>query len=89
MMHSPLPWKASHRAVCRDGIVKPLASAQTPEDAAFIVRAANSHAQLLAACEAAVELYELIIGDWPEIDPDKELTPELSELKAAIAAATK
>jgi hypothetical protein len=46
-----------------------------------------TYTDLLAACERAVALYELVISDHPDLDPDRELPPELGALRAAVARA--
>jgi hypothetical protein len=42
---------------------------------------------LMDAARQAIETYEWIIADHPELDPDQNLPAELKRLREAIAAA--
>jgi hypothetical protein len=89
--HTPLPWRISqerNRTIIFGGTgrgaqwVAIIATTDDPDtdaaNAAFIVRAVNSHAALLAACQLALEVVE---NEWG-------LGHTAQVLQAAIARAT-
>ncbi len=87
--HTPLPWNACGGSKCQCGMiwgndnhivtVTKVDPAEAEANTAFIVRACNSHYDLLEACQAAVA--ERTSPFW---------IPRVTEcLQAAIAKATK
>lgn len=94
MAHSPLPWKRGTDGLiydCNDEFVVDTCGTSLPphgeENQKFIVHVANTHQQLLDACENALGAYEAL-----EISGVASQLPGhascLKDLKAAIAKAT-
>ena len=97
MPHSPLPWRfdghvlGSDRIVDADGSTVLIGSFDCiqHEDGEFLIRAANSHAHLLAACKAALDIPGLCFPMAQDYEPSQrfDLSESLAQIRAAIAKA--
>lgn len=95
--HTPTPWHAGHdedgHLVFNSDLSAVVAGTDTDEgnyetehaNAEFIVRAVNSHADLLAACELVIRQHDEVGGT----DNDTIYLAGLIAARAAIAKATK
>ena len=90
--HTPTPWDLQTLRVSLvpvmirvNGYTKETAAA----NAAFIVRACNSHAQLLDALNGLFEHCAMVHKCWGDGDNTKEAAAAIKAGEAAIASATK
>ena len=90
--HTPTPWDLQTLRVSLvpvmirvNGYTKETAAA----NAAFIVRACNSHAQLLDALNGLFEHCAMVHKCWGDGDNTKEADAAIKAGEAAIASATK
>lgn len=91
--HTPTPWRTEwgyvgntrRLFVAADGMDGLLPSFE--EDAAFIVRAVNSHDELLAACERVMACVLSMTRDLSFLGPQMEETGVINDIRAAIAKA--
>jgi len=88
--HTPTPWAAGGSVIEREGetIAQAFRMTGCPIDqpvvnAAFIVRAVNSHDQLVAALREAIEIIQAI----DQTDNTCDARIDVSEFRAALAAA--
>lgn len=92
--HTPLPWYKNHRdEIVHETLPVKIATMhregneheQLEANAAFIVRACNSHYELLEALEKCRALFSEIRNDWT--DPRSECCSGWEIIDAAIAKA--
>lgn len=80
--HSPTPWQQSWAGFvdAKGAFIGPVKSSNgdfSDADAAFIVRAVNYHARMVALLKEAVVMAETSGFRWPFPDPVKALLAEL------------
>lgn len=84
-VHTPTPWTSKHPSYYSDDaehILAPMpgqeglviASYVLPANAAFIVKAVNSHADLLEACKFTVEKYDCLNSGYAPTEDSEEIT---------------
>ena len=87
--YTPLPWRSKElwpegdRIVNLEGVT--VAKGLKPQDAAYIVRAANAYPDLLSACEAIAALPYTLCQQSRTVEIPRAMH---DQLRAAIARAT-
>jgi hypothetical protein len=86
--YTELPWRMRKSGISKCGLIYSqddvlIAKVETHEDADMIVRAVNSHAELLAACKAMADILDSV-----EVE-SLRLRGVRPDLRAALAAIRK